>query len=54
MAVVDVYEALVNDRVYRKALPVEEAIKFMIDGKNTLFDPDIVDILVKIHKRFEK
>ena len=54
MAVVDVYEALVNDRVYRKALPVEEAIKFMVDGKNTLFDPDIVDILVKIHKRFEK
>lgn len=45
MAVVDVYDALVADRVYRPAMSHEEALGVITDGRGTNFDPSIVDIL---------
>jgi response regulator RpfG family c-di-GMP phosphodiesterase len=43
-AVADVFDALVSDRCYRPALPLEEAIAVMREGRGTQFDPQIVDI----------
>jgi len=48
MAVADVYDALISDRPYKKALSHEEAVKIMIDGKGTQFDPVLIDLFVKI------
>ncbi len=45
-AVADVFDALLSDRAYRKALPVEEAVAIMRAGSGTQFDPDIVEILL--------
>jgi HD-GYP domain-containing protein (c-di-GMP phosphodiesterase class II) len=43
MAVADVYDALVADRVYRKAMSRGEARNIIVKGKNTHFDPQVVD-----------
>ena len=48
MAVADVYDALVSDRVYKKAIPKEEALQIIYAESGTHFDPDIIRILKKI------
>ena len=42
-AIVDVWDALISDRVYRKALPEEEVIKRILLQRGTHFDPRVVD-----------
>lgn len=44
MAVIDVYDALVNDRVYKKAMPYEEAEKYIIEQSGKAFDPKVINI----------
>jgi putative two-component system response regulator len=39
VAIVDVYDALTHDRVYRPALPQEEALQIMQQGAGTQLDP---------------
>jgi PAS domain S-box-containing protein len=41
-AVVDVWQALTSDRVYRKAWPEENAINYIRDHSGTHFDPSVV------------
>lgn len=41
-AVVDAWDAMTNDRPYRKALRREEAIKEIKEGSGTYFDPKVV------------
>lgn len=48
MAVVDVYDALVADRVYRKAMTHEEACAIISAGKGANFDPCIVAVFEEI------
>ncbi|GHS89662.1 two-component system response regulator [Synergistales bacterium] len=43
MAVADVYDALVNSRIYRKSISHDEAFSMIMDGRGTQFDPRIVD-----------
>ena len=45
MAVADVYDALVSNRVYKKAIPKEEALGIIYSEAGTHFDPDIIRIL---------
>jgi putative two-component system response regulator len=45
-AVADVFDALLSDRSYRSALPVDEAIAVMKEGSGAHFDPEIVGILL--------
>ncbi|MDR0877858.1 MAG: response regulator [Treponema sp.] len=52
MAVADVYDALVANRVYRKGMSHAEACMHIIDGKNTHFDPRIVDAFEAISEKF--
>jgi len=42
MSVVDVYDALVSDRVYRKGIPKEKAFEIIFSGEGTQFDPIVL------------
>jgi putative two-component system response regulator len=42
-AVADVYDALTSRRVYRDALPSEEATALMVAGSGSQFDPAVLD-----------
>ncbi|WMW82252.1 two-component system response regulator [Undibacterium cyanobacteriorum] len=52
MAVADVYDALISKRVYKPAFSHEEAIDIMRKGKGTHFDPDILDVFLRITEEF--
>ena len=43
VAICDVYDALVHDRVYRPALPEAQAWEIMLAGRGTHFDAEIFD-----------
>jgi len=53
-ALADVYDALVCTRVYKAAIPYEEALKIIIDGRGTQFDPVIVDAVVQVQEKFRE
>lgn len=42
MALADVFDALINKRVYKPAMPPEEARAIILNGAGTHFDPDVV------------
>jgi len=46
VAVADVYDALVSDRVYRPAFTHETALELIRQGSGEQFDPDVVDALL--------
>lgn len=48
VAVVDAWDAMTNDRPYRKRLTESQARKELIKGKGTQFDPALVDKLLEI------
>jgi diguanylate cyclase (GGDEF)-like protein/putative nucleotidyltransferase with HDIG domain len=43
LTVVDCFDALVSDRPYRKALPMEKAIELLRNQSGKIFDPDILE-----------
>ena len=47
-SVVDVWDALVSDRPYRKALPHAEVRKHILDGSGIHFDAHVVDAFLKL------
>ncbi|MDP3790490.1 MAG: diguanylate cyclase [Candidatus Omnitrophota bacterium] len=51
VAIADVYQALISDRPYRKALPKKEAVKIIKSGAGTQFDPKIVDAFLGVLKK---
>lgn len=54
MAIADVYDALVNQRVYKDAYSHAQAMKIMIEVKGSHFDPTIFDVFVGINGEFQK
>jgi diguanylate cyclase (GGDEF)-like protein len=54
LAVVDAYEAMTNDRVYRAAMPEAEARAELIRYAGTQFDAEIVSLFVKLLEREER
>ena len=53
-ALADVYDALVCARVYKAAMPYEEALKIIVEGRGTQFDAVIADAVVQIKERFQE
>ena len=47
MALADVYDALVSERVYKKAFSVEEARNIILEGSGTQFDPNLVPLFLE-------
>jgi putative two-component system response regulator len=52
MAIVDVYDALISERPYKRAFSPEEAIEMIRQGRGTHFEPVLVDIFTAAAKRF--
>ncbi|MDR2019459.1 MAG: HD domain-containing protein [Treponema sp.] len=53
MAFVDVYDALISDRPYKKAFPPEEAVKIISDGCGTQFDPELKNVFLAAAERLK-
>ena len=51
MALADVYDALISDRVYKKAYSKEVAIKIIEEGSGTQFDPVLAALFVECIKQ---
>jgi len=52
MAIVDVYDALVSERPYKKAFTEEEAISIIMKNAGTQFDPFIADVFFQVKDQF--
>ena len=48
VSVVDSFDAMTTDRIYRKALSMNEAIQEIIQGRGTQFNPRVVDAFLKL------
>ncbi|MBE5878288.1 MAG: response regulator [Lachnospiraceae bacterium] len=47
---VDVFDALTGDRIYNNAYTLEESLEIIASESGKAFDPDIVDVFLKIHR----
>lgn len=45
VSIIDVYDALINQRAHKDAYSHDDSMKIIIDGRGTQFDPDIIDLL---------
>ncbi|MBR4495777.1 MAG: HD domain-containing protein [Acholeplasmatales bacterium] len=54
MAIADVFDALVAERVYKKPMPIDKAINIIIEDSGTHFDPDLVEIFKDSIDEFKK
>jgi len=54
MAVADVYDALVSVRTYKPSLTHEDAIKVILNGSGTQFDPEMVEALIELQDDFKQ
>lgn len=54
MAVADVFDALSQDRCYRKAMTMDECFEIIEKGRGESFDPRVVDAFVKIREEVEE
>jgi putative nucleotidyltransferase with HDIG domain len=48
VSVVDAFDAMITDRVYKKTLSIQEAVKELENGKATQFNPKVVDAFLEI------
>ncbi len=48
VALADVYDALTSKRVYKAAFDHQSALKIIIDGRGTHFDPTLVDAFLQV------
>lgn len=52
MAIADVYDALVTERVYKAAMTHDEAVAVILSERGRQFDPRLVDVFIEIALRF--
>ncbi|NIO27907.1 MAG: GAF domain-containing protein [Candidatus Latescibacteria bacterium] len=48
LAVIDAYQSMTVDRVYRKRMPMGAALKELVDNANKQFDPEVVDAFLQV------
>lgn len=50
MALADVFDAISEDRCYRKAIPIEECYRIIAEGSGKDFDPQLTELFLKAIK----
>ncbi|OPZ75652.1 MAG: Cyclic di-GMP phosphodiesterase response regulator RpfG [Firmicutes bacterium ADurb.Bin456] len=50
LAIADAFDAMTNERSYSKAISREEAIREIIKGAGTQFDPELVEVFLSVVK----
>jgi len=53
MAIVDVYDALVSERPYKKAFSDEEAVQIIMDNAGAHYDPKIAEVFFAVKDQFK-
>ncbi len=53
LALVDAFDAMTNDRPYRKAMPLDKALQEIADHAGTQFDPALVCLFLKLAEEGE-
>lgn len=54
VSIADVYDALVSERVYKKAFSKEEAFYMIINGECGVFSPKLLECLRNVRKKYEE
>jgi len=54
VALADVYDALTSKRVYKGAIPHDEARNIIVEGKGSHFAPDVVDAFLENEEEFRR
>jgi len=53
LAAVDCLDAVASDRQYRKALPLDEAMKLVVEESGRSYDPKVVEVLARRYRELE-
>jgi adenylate cyclase len=53
LAVVDVYDAVTTRTLYKPSMSHEKAFAFIVSGKGTHFDPDVIDAFARVAPAFK-
>jgi putative two-component system response regulator len=53
MAIADVYDALISERPYKVAMSHEEAMRNIAGGRDTQFDPNLVDLFISLSEKIK-
>jgi diguanylate cyclase (GGDEF)-like protein len=51
ICIADSFDAMTQDRIYKKKISKADALKELVRCKGTQFDPNLVDIFLKLHKK---
>ena len=51
VALVDVFDALINKRCYKDPWPVEEAVEYLKLNKGKHFDPTVTEAFMRLYKQ---
>ncbi len=54
MALADVFDALICARVYKPAMPIQEAYDIIVAGSGKHFDPDVVSTFIREFESFKR
>jgi putative two-component system response regulator len=54
LAIVDVYDALVSLRPYKKPMTHTDAVKIIVEGSGKHFDTKLIDVFLECEKRFDR
>jgi HD-GYP domain-containing protein (c-di-GMP phosphodiesterase class II) len=51
-AIIDVWDALISDRPYRKAWPEEKVLTYLKEQSGIHFDPEVVEVFLLVLKEY--
>lgn len=51
--VVDVFDAMISERRYKKPIPLDQTLAYMQEKSGTIFDPDIIRVFMRIYRNFK-
>ena len=52
MAIADVYDALISNKVYKDGVPHDKAVQVIFGERGAHFDPDMVDAFIEVQDEF--